>query len=94
VAYGGVVRIIMKLVDEYRSSLRSINKLLLISEMELDTLDDRDPDYPDKFTELIQRRSRLRYYIGNLMYAIQWMETGREPGKIGGADNRSAADNY
>lgn len=81
----GQVHIIMNLVDEYRQTLKKIRKALILNRLEIDALDPNTEDYDNKILALRQSRSNYYYYISNLLYAIQWMETGRMPEKIRGA---------
>jgi len=81
----GQVHIIMELIDEYRQTLKKIRKALILNQLEIDALDLNAEDYDNKILELRQTRSNYNYYIGNLLYAIQWMETGRMPEKIRGS---------
>lgn len=81
----GQVHIIMDLIDEYRQTLKKVRKALILNQLEIDALDPNAEDYDNKILALRQSRSNYYYYISNLLYAIQWMETGREPEKIRGA---------
>lgn len=81
----GQVHIIMNLVDEYRQTLKKIRKALILNQLEIDALDLNAEDYDNKILELRQSRSNYNYYISNLLFAIQWMETGRMPRKIRGS---------
>ncbi len=75
----------MDLIDEYRQTLKKIRKALILNQLEIDALDPNAEDYDNKMLALRQSRSNYYYYISNLLYAIQWMETGGEPGKIRGS---------
>jgi len=81
----GQVHIIMELIDEYRQTLKKMRRALILNQLEIDALDPNTEDYDNKILELRQSRSNYNYYISNLLFAIQWMETGRMPGKIRGA---------
>jgi RNA polymerase sigma-70 factor (ECF subfamily) len=85
---------LQELINEYKNSLRLINKGISNVKQKINDLDIHDIDYEIKEDELKNQESLLNSMQRDLQYSIDWITTAREPGSKQGIDNVSALKSY
>jgi hypothetical protein len=86
------------LIQEYKETQKEIRRKLKDTKqteiiIDYDLLNCNHEAYFDTFyyneiRRKEERMSNLNWYLSNLNYAIQWMESGHEPGVYCGIENR------
>lgn len=83
-----------KLQREYKTQLEIIKQRLQEIEKEIENVSTKVSEYDPYLNDLRCRYYNLDYFKRNLMYAINWMQTGNEVGKYNGIQNVKVSEKY